>query len=145
MARREAGDITHRSVVGECAVESASRRVATRAAAPLRLHFQRATPYKTVTGARYQQVMPKEEDTPSSGIVERLPWVLLPTTVIYYTREPTACSSLPADRRRLPGLTIRVLAGANEPDIESSCSTTEEKRRDRRVERRGESFGRSMI
>lgn len=121
MPRREARDITHRSVVGECAVERAPRRVATRAAAPLQLDLQRATPYKTVTGARYQQVMPKEEDTPSSGIVERLPWVLPPTTVIYYSRAYRLLLLPLRIADDCPEF-IRGLTGAKEPDIESSCS-----------------------
>lgn len=73
-------DITHRSAVAGCAVTRA--RAAARRDAPFWPNFQRATPYKTVTGARYQQVMPKEKDTPSSGIVERLPWALSTTTLI---------------------------------------------------------------
>jgi len=53
----------------------ARRRMRTeRRRATLATDFQCATPYKTVTGVttRYQQVMPKEEDTPSSGISSRI-------------------------------------------------------------------------
>lgn len=110
--------------------------------------FQRATPYKTVTGvtARYQQVMPKkEEDTPSSGISSSVSLgrpedgdliSLSPRAPRIADRQPGSAGYLPPDS---PGINAR----GSRP---LGTGGMREETRARSVdESRGESFDRSMI